>query len=73
MGQYVLSTRMMSERVMMNVFVVLKSRTSTAGFCGVIIVARRSTGVDASTKGNAGCMMVSTGFRLTSGSFTNSE
>ncbi len=29
---------MMSERVMMNVFSVLKSRTSTAGFSGVIIV-----------------------------------
>ena len=29
---------MMSERVMMKVFSVLKSRTSTAGFSGVIIV-----------------------------------
>ena len=38
---------MMSERVMMNVFSVLKSRTSTAGFSGVIIVDSNSTGVEA--------------------------
>ena len=57
-------TRIMSERVMMNVLSVLKSRTSTAGFCGVIIVASRSTGVEMSTNGNAGCMIVSTGCAL---------
>src|SRR5439155_27126428 len=67
------STRIISDRVMMNVLSVLKSRTRTAGFCGVIIVARRSTGVEASTNGNAGCMIASTGFVLTSGSLTNSE
>ena len=39
-------TRMMSDRVMMNVFSVLKSRTSTAGFSGVIIVDSRTTGVE---------------------------
>src|SRR5262249_4045652 len=38
-------TRMRSDRVMMNVLSVLKSRTSTAGFWGVIIVDSRSTGV----------------------------
>ena len=46
---------------MMNVLSVLKSRTSTAGFAGVIIVDSSSTGVEISTNGNAGCMMVSTG------------
>ena len=35
---------MMSDRVMMNVFSVLKSRTSTAGFSGVIIVESSCTG-----------------------------
>ena len=34
---------MMSERVMMKVFSVLKSRTSTAGFSGVIIVDNNCT------------------------------
>ena len=46
---------------MMNVLSVLKSRTSTAAFTGVIIVARTSTGVEMSTNGNAGCMIDSTG------------
>ena len=41
--------RMTSDRVMMNVLSVLKSRTSTAGFSGVIIVASRSTCVEMST------------------------
>ncbi len=63
---------MMSERVMMNVLSVLKSRTRTAGFCGVIIVETRSTGVEMSTKGNAGCMIEPTGRRFTSGSATSS-
>ena len=49
---------------MMNVLSVLKSRTSTAGFCGVIIVDSRSTGVEMSTNGNAGCMIDSTGCAL---------
>ena len=44
----------MSDRVMMNVFSVLKSRTSTAGFSGVIIVDSSCTGVEMSTNGNAG-------------------
>src|SRR6185312_2761549 len=60
-------TLMRSDRVMMNVLSVLKSRTSTAGLCGVIIVDSRSTGVETSTNGNAGCMMVSTGCDLTAG------
>ena len=38
------STRMMSDRVMMKVFSVLKSRISTAGFSGVSIVDSSSTG-----------------------------
>src|SRR5258708_1027278 len=59
-------TRIRSDRVMMNVLSVLKSRTSTAGFCGVIIVCSRSTGVETSTKGKAGCMIVSTGCDLMS-------
>ena len=46
-------TRMTSDRVMMNVLSVLKSRTSTAGLPGVIIVDSRSTGVEMSTNGNA--------------------
>src|SRR6185369_8936636 len=66
------STRMRSDLVMMNVLSVLKSRTSTAGFCGVIIVCSRSTGVETSTNGNAGCMMVSTGCDLMSAFFTSS-
>ena len=45
---------MTSDRVMMNVLSVLKSRTSTAGLSGVIIVESRSTGVEMSTNGNAG-------------------
>jgi len=45
---------MMSDRVMMNVLSVLKSRTSTAGIDGVIIVDSRSIGVETSTSGNAG-------------------
>src|SRR5687768_8994039 len=49
-GHYVRhNTRITSDRVMMNVLSVLKSRTSTAGFCGVIIVARSSTGMEMST------------------------
>src|SRR5258705_8229996 len=61
------STRMRSDRVMMNVLSVLKSLTRTAGFCSVIIVCSRSTGVETSTNGNAGCMIVSTGCDLTLG------
>ena len=57
---------------MMKFFSVLKSRTSTAGFSGVIIVESSSTGVEISTKGNAGCMMLSTGCRFTSGFLRNS-
>src|SRR4029077_9304612 len=45
-------TRMRSDRVKMKVLSVLKSRTSTAGLCGVIIVDSRSTGVEISTNGN---------------------
>jgi hypothetical protein len=56
-----MSTRMMSERVTMNVLSVLKSRIRTAGFWGVIIVDRSSTGVEMSTNGKACCMMASTG------------
>src|SRR5207253_725445 len=37
-------TLITSDRVMMNVLSLLKSRTSTAGFCGVIISASTSTG-----------------------------
>src|SRR5690606_26624287 len=48
------STRITSERVMMKFLSVLKSRTSTAGFCGVIIVESSSTGVEMSTNGKAG-------------------
>jgi len=62
-GPYIM-TLMMSERVMINVLSVLKSRTSTAGFSGVIIVAIASTGVEISTNGNAGCIIVSTGSSL---------
>ena len=58
---------MTSDRVMMNVLSVLKSRTSTAGFAGVIIVDSSSTGVEMSTNGNAGCMIDSTGSRLDAG------
>ncbi len=58
---------------MMNVLSVLKSRTSTAGFWGVIIVDNRSTGVDTSTNGKAGCMIVSTGCALTAGFLTSSS
>src|SRR5262245_26459625 len=65
-------TRMTSERVMMNVLSVLKSRTSTAGFSGVIIVESRSTGVEMSTNGNAGCMIDSTARVLIAESFTSS-
>jgi hypothetical protein len=54
------STRITSDRVMMNVFSVLKSRTSTAGLTELIIVDSSSTGVEMSTNGNAGCMIVST-------------
>src|SRR4029079_13442005 len=67
------STRIKSERVLMKVLSVLKSRTSTAGFCGVIIVDSRSTGVDTSTKGKAGCMIVSTGCAFTAGWRTSSS
>ena len=49
---------------MMKVLSVLKSRTSTAGLAGVIIVDSRSTGVEMSTNGKAGCMIVSTGSPL---------
>ena len=57
---------------MMNVLSLLKSRTSTAGLSGVIIVDSRSTGVDISTNGNAGCMIDSTGSVFTEGSRTSS-
>ena len=57
---------------MMNVLSVLKSRTSTAGVAGVIIVASRETGVEMSTNGNAGCMIDSTGSLLIEGSLTSS-
>src|SRR5262249_19034898 len=67
------NTRIRSDRVMMNVLSVLKSRTSTAGFCGVIIVDSSSTGVETSTNGNAGCMIDSTGCAFTSGSRTSSS
>ena len=63
---------MMSDRVMMNVFSVLKSRTSTAGFSSVIIVDSRTTGVEMSTKGNAGCMISSTALCFRCGSRMNS-
>ena len=63
---------MTSDRVMMNVLSVLKSRTSTAGLSGVIIVESRSTGVEMSTNGNAGCMIDSTGSRFTAGLLTSS-
>ena len=53
----------MSDRVMMKVFSVLKSRTSTAGFSGVIIVESSSTGVVISANAKTGCMIASTGFR----------
>src|SRR5688500_1620944 len=59
--RHYIRTRMMSERVMMNVFCVLKSLTSSAGLSGVIIGDSSCTGVDASTNGNAGCMIASTG------------
>jgi hypothetical protein len=52
---------------MMNVLSVLKSRTSTAGIAGVIIFDSRSTGIETSTKGNAGCMIDSTGSVLMAG------
>src|SRR5205823_6343244 len=58
------STRIRSERVMMKVLSVLKSRTRTAGLCGVIIVESRSTGVEMSTNGNAGSIIDSTGWPL---------
>ena len=51
---------------------VLKSRTSTAGFSGVIIVDSRSTGVEMSTNGNAGCMIDSSGWLLTAEFCTSS-
>ena len=53
--------RMTSDRVMMKVLSLLKSRTRTAGLSGVIIVESSSTGVEMSTNGNAGCMIDSTG------------
>src|SRR5512141_2146395 len=65
-------TRMISDRVMMKVLSVLKSRTRTAGFWGVIIVETRSTGVEISTNGKAGCMMDATGWFFTSGLLTSS-
>ena len=58
---------------MMNVLSVLKSRTSTAGFWGVIMVATSSTFVEMSTNGKAGCMIVSTGRFFASGSVTRAE
>ena len=67
-----IKTRMMSDLVMMKVFSVLKSRTRTAGFSGVIIVDSSSTGVEMSANGNAGCIIASTGFHLMSGLRTNS-
>jgi len=57
-----ISTRMTSDRVMMKVLSVLKSRTSTAGLLGLSIVERSSTGVETSTNGKAGCIIASTGF-----------
>src|SRR5512132_3847327 len=65
-------TRMISDRVMMKVLSVLKSRTRTAGFWGVIIVDTRSTGVEMSTNGKAGCMIDSTGWLFTAGLLTSS-
>ena len=66
-------TRIMSDRVMMNVLSVLKSRSRTAGLVGVIIVASWSTDVDTSTNGNAGCMILSIGRSRTCGSRTSSS
>ena len=66
-------TRITSDLVMIKVLSVLKSRTRTAGLWGVIIVDSRSSGVETSTKGNAGCMIVSTGCAFTSGLRTSAS
>src|SRR5580765_3999977 len=66
-------TRIRSDRVRMNVLSVLKSRTRTAGLCGVIIVDSRSTGVEMSTNGNAGSIIDSTGFPLMPASCTSAS